>query len=352
MARNIPSLDGLRAISVAIVICHHATFPILYRLPGGIFKNGGLGVDIFFAISGYLITYLLLHEKERYAQISLKQFYLRRAFRIFPPFYTFLLVIAALSAMHRVSIPAYQIAISGCYLWDYVRNPDAWPWLLGHTWSLAVEEQFYLLWPLAVALLRRETALKVAVGIIAASPLIRVLTYAVMPGYRSLTGTMFHCNADYLMVGCMLALMVDLDAFPRVVAAIKTRTAFIAATVFLFFVAPYLGVRFRGPYLLTVGMTLQAIGCITVLAYSVFNPESLWGKFLNLRPIQHIGTISYSIYLWQQLFTGPFTRSPLLMLLAIFLCAELSYWLIETPARKVRDAVLSRLVPAKVHGLQ
>src|SRR5207249_7673280 len=104
------------------------------------------GVTVFFVISGFLITGLLMREQGRSGQISLKRFYLRRAFRILPAFYTYILLVMACGALGLVEIKKYDAVWAALFTADYREQP----WVLGHSWSLAVEEQFYLLWPPAL----------------------------------------------------------------------------------------------------------------------------------------------------------------------------------------------------------
>ncbi len=344
-SRGIPSLDGLRALSVFAVICSHYRFHNRRFLPNGIFDNGNLGVNVFFAISGFLITYLLLKELNKTGTLSLKHFYLRRAFRIFPAFYTYLAVIAVLSAIHFVTVDHKTLALAAAYLWNYTKHPDTW--VLGHTWSLCVEEQFYLLWPLCLVLLSRRNAFRLCIGIIAASPFLRVATFALLPGWREYTGVMLHTRADALMVGCFLALALDLNRFARFIALIRTHTAFLGAILFLCILSPWLQMKFRGTYSLPVGMSLEAFCCLILIAYATSHAGNPVGRFLNLPILRHIGIISYGIYLWQQLFTGPYSRHFLMSLVAILACAEASFWLIEKPAFWIRDrTVQARKAPA------
>jgi peptidoglycan/LPS O-acetylase OafA/YrhL len=143
--RRIPSLDGLRALSIALVLAGHS-IPnaqwdwFLWK----VFGNGDLGVSIFFVISGFLITSLLLKEHAEAGEISPSSFYLRRAFRILPPFYAFLVVLLALKrfGVLELSLRGWTEAVT--FLRDYLSADD---WWTIHIWSLSVEEQFYLLWP-------------------------------------------------------------------------------------------------------------------------------------------------------------------------------------------------------------
>ena len=168
-SRLIPSLDGLRALSVVAVILGHTESALLDRIPfSASFRNGGQGVAVFFVISGFLITHLLIKELRREGQISLHRFYLRRTFRIFPPFYFYLLVVAFLSLLQKVPVKATSMLAAATYTWNYV--PSAEGWILGHSWSLAIEEQFYLLWPACMAYFSRRTNLSIAAGVILLSP--------------------------------------------------------------------------------------------------------------------------------------------------------------------------------------
>src|SRR5580692_5390144 len=118
--RSIPSLDGLRALSVIAVILGHSQSAFLDRIPGNAsFRNGMQGVSVFFVISGFLITHLLVKELRRDGQINLKRFYLRRTFRIFPPFYFYLLVIAALVLLHQVYVSPISMLVAATYTWNY-----------------------------------------------------------------------------------------------------------------------------------------------------------------------------------------------------------------------------------------
>src|SRR5664280_2047254 len=137
---RIPSLDGLRAVSIIIVVWAHARASS--RLLG---LYAFFGVQIFFVISGYLITSLLLREHERTGTINLRTFYYRRMLRIFPAAYVYILAVAIVfqPPLHYL---AYAFTYTSCYA-----GPHG-PWMLSHLWSLSVEEQFYLLWPFALLL--------------------------------------------------------------------------------------------------------------------------------------------------------------------------------------------------------
>src|SRR6185503_16392845 len=154
--RRVPSLDGLRAISIALVVfCHMAGtrgFPIS-EAAGNILPFAALGVRVFFVISGFLITKLLLAEWSRTGGIDLSRFYLRRTLRIMPPYYVLLVAVAMAASVDLIRLAPGDLAHAATYTSNYA--PDR-SWWIGHTWSLSVEEQFYLLWPAVLLLAGRR----------------------------------------------------------------------------------------------------------------------------------------------------------------------------------------------------
>jgi peptidoglycan/LPS O-acetylase OafA/YrhL len=169
-------LDGLRAVSVVVVIgCHFAyAHAELDRgaVVGRIF-DGDLGVRIFFVISGFLITTLMLQEKKRYGNVSLKNFYLRRMLRLFPVQYAFVAFLVAIALVMPVRASTCGIITAA----TFTRNYACFEWIDGHFWSLAVEEQFYLIWPIALVALRQRSLLLFAVVLILVAPLSRAVQY-------------------------------------------------------------------------------------------------------------------------------------------------------------------------------
>ena len=347
--RGIPSLDGLRAISVALVFTSHMFMGFFRDFRGSeMSRLGQHGVDVFFVISGFLITYLLLKELDSAGDISLKRFYLRRFFRIFPAFYVFLGVLGLLWILKLVPLSSNSYLCAATYIYNYYRYGS--DWLVGHCWSLSLEEQFYLLWPPCLVLLGKRWSTYLAIGIILLSPAVRIMSYFVLPGFRGAEGIMFHTRVDTIMFGCLLALLYEHEAFDRFVER-WVRPGVVACCAFYFLaVSPYADARFEARYTWTVGYTLRAMCVSYVLIYVVRNPASLAGRALNVRIMRHIGVISYSLYLWQQLFTGP--RAfwfPLNLVLALA-CAETSYLLIERPALRLRDSIERRFRSAPVAG--
>ena len=347
-SRSIPSLDGLRAASVAIVIFSHALgfqpgreakfpFPQLSWL-------GQSGVDVFFVISGFLITYLLVRENEAKGTIRLKNFYFRRFFRIFPPFYAYLAVVIILWSTGMVAQHFRDLIYAATYTWDYRRNEQ--DWLLGHIWSLSVEEQFYLLWPPCLLLLGKKRSTYVALGVILLSPASRFLSYVLVPSWRGEVGVMLHTRLDTIMCGCAMALLWKEERFNQWADKLLNPFLFAFSVLYIVILSPCLTTRFGGRYDWGIGYTLRGLLSSIVLLYVVRKPISLPGRVLNLGFLRHVGVISYSLYLWQQMFTGPYSFLFPLNVVAIFACAELSYWVGERPSLHSRDLIGERLMKA------
>ena len=340
-SRNIPSLDGLRALSVCMVVAAHMNGVLAQKIafiPFWLYLVwGALGVQTFFVISGFLITHILLKELHATGTIQLKRFYFRRAFRIFPPFYAYLAVALGLTlaGIFPGTIKAFLVA--GTYTWNYLGGGSE---LLEHTWSLSLEEQFYLLWPAALVFLGTKKSIKLAIWVIVLSPFSRVATYFLAPQHRVFLNAMLHTGLDSIMFGCLLALLWRNDQFNQRVQPFLRGWIAALAAAFVLYVGPRLGAPFRGSYGFVVGMTLDAICISQILLYAVRVPDSWFGRLLNTPVLRHLGVISYGLYLWQHMFTrANSVRFVPWNLLAILACAELSHWLIERPSYRVRDRV-------------
>ncbi len=336
--RSIPSLDGLRALAVLAVVFAHSSSGLWVRFPWlEPVRNGGLGVTCFFVISGLLITKLLLNELDTDGRISMGRFYARRFFRIFPPFYVYLAVVAILSLIHFAPVDWKSFVYAATYTRNYAVHPFVM--LLGHTWSLSLEEQFYLLWPACLFFFRPRTCLWIAVWAILLSPVLRVGTYALVPSMRDHINMMLHTRLDAIMVGAFLSLAQHQRMFSRTLALLARPVCLVP--VFAYFVAqPFLDVRFGGGFSLPVGFSLDAITCGVVILYAIETPGSALGRVLNVGWLRHLGIISYSLYLWQQVWTGTYTKWFPLNMVPIFVCGELSYWLVEKPSFRLRNKVM------------
>ena len=336
--RRIPSLDGLRAISIALVMLSHL---IKWKhVSLGVMQTyGDLGVDIFFVLSGYLITNLLLREHERKATISLRDFYIRRAFRIFPAAYVFLAIVTVL---YWHEIRWYHIVAAALY----VANMDSLrPWVFGHLWSLSIEEQFYLLWPFTLKRWHRHR-IAILLGVLIATPFFHAVLYA-FKVHDLLAGSL-PLVADKLAIGCLLAILAPrLPKIPGYLAL-----AMVAAMIFL----PWYSGNSAARTLFML-FVLSPFGNVSI-AGVVLHVIQVPYRALNWAPVAWLGRISYSLYLWQEVFCSnpTFNRGYVLVLPALA-CATLSYYLVEQPMLRLRDknsrtpaavAAATVAVPARV----
>lgn len=313
---RIKGLDGIRGISVFMVIIAHAmqTVPVFaanfkfftYYLS----SFGHLGVRIFFVMSGYLITMLLLKEREKNGKISIRDFYIRRALRLFPTFFLYILVILVLkwTIVPEIFTNYSLILFAVFYLWNYSHvfinsaETDNGNWFLGHFWSLSMEEQFYLIWPVAFVKFKRETLIKIVLIIMAVMPFIRVATFLFFPNSRTQIRSMLHTGGDAILIGCLCALIEQAPAFrAKYFKYFQNPGLVLSVAVYLFVIAPLLTWRFEAAYNLTVGITLTNISIIYLL-YWTMNVPSKVADFLNNKLLSHLGIASYSVYVWQQLF--------------------------------------------------
>lgn len=204
--KRIPGLDGLRAISILLVLWGHLVGTRGFHSNSAFWDRtrdfANLGVRVFFVISGYLITLLLLREFEKTKAISLKNFYSRRALRIFPACYSFILLITIAYASGAIHLHEGDLWHAYSYTMNYSVHRS---WWVGHLWSLSVEEQFYLLWPAALLFLGFRKGMRAAMGVVVCVPLIRLATGYIWISQRPLIGNTFQTVADTIATGCLLA---------------------------------------------------------------------------------------------------------------------------------------------------
>jgi peptidoglycan/LPS O-acetylase OafA/YrhL len=338
---DIPSLNGLRAVSIAIVILSHtrSLFPAAMT-NSGLFRyviGGGLhGVQIFFVISGYLITTLLLREQARSGAVSLKRFYARRCLRIFPPFYAYLVVLGILWIDGWIPEHGPTFLAAATYTLVYLPHPQGW--CVEHAWSLSIEEQFYLLWPaLLVFAHRRGKSLQTALCILALMPVERIVLASFGAGQFA-RGIVNSGSIDMLMVGCLLAILKNRAGWEGAHRRFLNAWSAAAMVAVGFVLVPYVAAKQPGSSLvLALGNSITALCIGGVALYLVEDAYTPVARFLNLRPIRHIGVVSYSLYLWQQLFTDPDTAIRPAVYLFMLLAAECSFWMIEKPVQRLRE---------------
>jgi peptidoglycan/LPS O-acetylase OafA/YrhL len=284
-------------------------------------------VHVFFVLSGYLITGLLLKEQQRTGTISLKDFYLRRGFRIFPAAFVYLGVVVVI--FWREMTWCHVLAV-----FLYVANMDIGrPRQFGHLWSLSIEEQFYLLWPFAMKRWHQhKTAILLFVFWFA--PVFQTALYA-FKVHNELIGSL-PVHADQLAIGCLLAIYAPrlpqirgYFALPMLVYVVLApwfpATSAVRTLFGLFVVRPLM-------HVFVAGLVLHVIQ----VPY----------RFLNVAPVAWLGKISYSVYLWQELFcANPSFRSGYVLILPTLVVACLSYYLVEQPTLRLRERISARVSP-------
>jgi peptidoglycan/LPS O-acetylase OafA/YrhL len=331
-AGYIPTLDGWRTVAILWVLVGHCQpWGSGWFLIEWFHASGGRGVQLFFALSGLLICNRLLREEQRFGGISLRSFYTRRFFRIQPAALAYLAVVSIL--MLSGEIPRVWSAVAGSALMVRTFLPrTATNWETAHFWSLAVEEQFYLFLPGFLVLCRRYR-LAVLSALVAAFELWRVVVMETprLQGFAPLIYLRTDTVIGGLLLGCVFTLALRREKV----------MAFAKATCYPWVALLYAAAVFARVTLHhsrsdhAIDITVYPL----LLASTMLHPESLTGRFLELPPIRFVGRISYSVYLWQELFFNPlvvpapgsFRSHTLLCWGATFACAIASYYLIETP---------------------
>jgi peptidoglycan/LPS O-acetylase OafA/YrhL len=337
LPNRIASLDGLRAVSILLVIVGHSADSL--NAPQFLIHFihfGNLGVRCFFIISGFLITTLLLKEWEKTGGISMKGFYARRALRIFPPSMAYIGIIAACYALGWLTLKPGDLIHALTYTMNYRYNPAHW---FRHLWSLAVEEQFYLLWPGLLWLAGTRRGMKVAWSVVLIDPVVRAIMWYFFQASDSAMTKHFEAIADTLAIGCLLSMN-----FNRLGASNWYRRF---QSSWLFW-AIALGLALGGNVLFLVsqasfyilGQSITNLGIVLCIDWCIRNSDRGVGRLLNWRPIAYIGILSYSLYLWQNAFLNPDwdtwpARLPLNILFA-FVMAFVSYYFVEQPVLKLR----------------
>jgi peptidoglycan/LPS O-acetylase OafA/YrhL len=321
--------------------------------------NHHFGVNVFFVVSGFLITSLLLDEEQRTGTISFKNFYIRRTLRIFPAYYFVLLVYFFLQLVGYFHLSALSWMTS----LTFTKQFYSYDWQTGHFWSLSVEEMFYLFWPMVFVGGDRFRK-RMAIVLIILAPLMRIVFHFYPTEWRN-DLTLF-TRIDGIALGCFVALYKD-----EILAKLSSywTVIFISASATLLVLPDvpfHLAKIGLGFVLIPLGVTYGSIANVLIaliLLYSVFGPQGLWFRLLNSEAMNYVGMLSYSIYLWQQFFIWGreghedwIHQFPQNIVLT-FLAAMGSYYLIEKPFLRMKakfpsDAAPTRKVveAANAHG--
>jgi peptidoglycan/LPS O-acetylase OafA/YrhL len=354
MKKKIPQLDAVRGIAVLLVLLHNTdVYPALHLHL--ISANGWMGVDLFFVLSGLLITGILLDTKE--SDGYFKNFYARRCLRIWPLYYSLLLFMFVIVPVLRPSEGHAVFEARSSPWWAYpsflqnflVPIPIGATGALGVTWSLAVEEQFYLVWPLVVRFCTEAQLRKIAIAVICISPVLRL--YLLQHQVVIYSNTF--CRLDGLMAGALLALVIRSAKF---VPSKLLRRAWIALLVS----APLALVLEMAFHARWIVFSLTALASVSFIYLALFSTQKWLHVLLTNRFLVYTGTISYGIYLLQkipldvakafhldkhQLLALPVTTA------ATYAMATLSWNLLEKPALRLKRFFEPRTgTPDQVNG--
>ncbi len=346
----LPTLDGWRAIAILSVIFYHDR---LYSLgpvsTGWIHQYGYYGVDLFFAISGILICWRLVEEEQAFGQIALGKFYIRRAFRILPPSLVFLLTVAVLSLAGVLHISLREWLVTLLFLRNYssLAGPLSFDSnFLGHFWSLALEEHFYLILPGLLVLTRKRWRLPVLLSL---AFLIELHCFFVLKS-RLWTHVGFHTDVrlNCLLIPAIFAIIVQSGEAKEQFKRWLRYWPLLLILVAIFIT--YSNGKLWQITALELLMPLMLLG-------SILNPGGHLARVLEWRLLRYLGRISYSVYLWQQLFfvgrvyagtypLGILERTPLRYAAALVLAMS-SYYLVERPLIRLGHKLAPPATPGR-----
>lgn len=333
----LPSLDGLRALSVTMVIASHIFLNTVY----GDLISARSWVQVFFVISGFLITTLLLKERSRTQDISLERFYIRRLLRIFPVAYLFLGVVVCLNIGFGLQITPLSFASAALYLKNFhcLSGTD---WQTGHFWSLAVEEQFYLVFPFILRY-NYKLFVRVVIGFILLQPLVNIFAYhgGSNTGFQLALVDVTGRGTTYILWGSLCAILYYKGIIPD---ALLRRFRFAAPFLLLAVIATEARGILNFPGKETIDLYVNAPLLCAVLLLSL-QPGGWFYGFLNNRFVARVGVLSYSLYIWQQLFTHnqpwahafPHADSPWINLPALAVTASVSYYCFEKKFLRLKE---------------
>jgi peptidoglycan/LPS O-acetylase OafA/YrhL len=349
---KIPSLNGWRAIAILLVLASHAAytknFPTEWALVHCrvLWELGNLGVRIFFVLSGFLITHLLLKEAEKRNAISFKRFYVRRSLRILPVYLSYLGVFGLLTAFGLYSDSRSSWLGALTFSRNMVGQGLS---ITGHFWSLAVEEQFYFIWPMCIGLLVLWRRFRLAI-------ILLLLTLIMCPWVRAMGMTVqdngqlwgrllgeksILAYADSLAAGCCGAFLIR-----RIQFRLSPRGATLTLLTALMAVAGAAMWSKPAGFVTAIIPTVQAVAIIIAIWTTIYHTGGWFGRFLNTPLMDWLGVLSYSLYIWHLAFVYHYTSAALGKLaicdwriwwLPAVAMAVFSYYCVERPILRFKD---------------
>jgi peptidoglycan/LPS O-acetylase OafA/YrhL len=347
-SHRIRELDGWRAISVLLVIFAHfvsSRYTDAFAQHGfrsaasKILTSGALGPKIFFVISGFVICRLLIMEEQRYGSVSLKGFYYRRAFRILPPLLTYIAAVALLIATGMIVETWQTLPYALAFLYDIKLSP--WTWFVVHTWSLSVEEQFYLIFPAAWILTPARMRSRVVAGVFLLCTALELIFF-----YPPLNGLLQPaCWVSFAGIALGVWMAIHEQRVRQVAARVP---GIVIAGICVLLLYRPIGRFNLNPWEEQHFYDIVApAGIGLTLMYSLERGKWLRAVLCS-KPMQAIGVTSYGVYLWQQLFTGPLDRytprgmAVAYMLPLLLVIVPASYFFLEKPAMRLGRALSQR----------
>ncbi|OQP59534.1 hypothetical protein A3860_37090 [Niastella vici] len=351
--KKFQGLDGLRGLSIVMVIASHALIDLI---PAHARYIGKTGVYIFFVISGFLITTLLLKEKLVNGSISLKNFYKRRAFRILPVVYLYLIILFFLNIVYNLGITRASFTTSFLFIKNFSMHKD---WYTGHFWTLGIEEQFYLIFPFLITILPLRFYKRLVILLICIIP---PLSYVY---FMKIDLHVFHVNwsthlalglAPHLFgQGTVLILIGSLFSIlfltgSNFINRIYTKANGLVSLV-LFLVGILSCISVFPWYIENISEVFFGI-CIAIAMLLNLKEGSFFGRTLSWKPLKNLGILSYSLYVWQELFTHkqPWNGNLFLNITALFVVAGLSYYFYEKKFLQYKDRFRKAESDTTVHS--
>jgi peptidoglycan/LPS O-acetylase OafA/YrhL len=337
---RLPGLDGLRAVAVVMVLLGHFMPPTGVQVLDRLVEVGGFGVSIFFVLSGFIITHLLIREESSKGRVSIPLFYARRALRILPPLLAFLCFLAIGTLLGVFQVPVIDFWAGLFFVRNYFGTaPES-----GHLWTLAIEEQFYLIWPLVFVFFSYpNTRITIISAIVFLSPFWRQFCYYLAGGAENVNSWRTDLRLEPIAIGTFLAILLSMPKVREILQKSYLRSTLASAfCIFTLFLTVYTN-ALDIPVIRAFRGTLSFLAVAGLINCCIHSPFSIFTRLLELKPVVWVGTLSYSLYLWQQPFASQigkmapawFRQAPINLVFAFGL-AIASYYLLERPLMSLR----------------
>lgn len=339
---HIKGFNALRALSVTLVVLTHLDLSDWIPNTEFVMKrvwlliSGSFGVQLFFVLSGYLITKILLNERSQNGRINFKNFFTRRFLRLLPPLLVFLLIILLANAFNYLTNASDSIIYAIFYIYNFVPK-NLYSLEMGHLWSLAVEEQFYLLWPFTLHFVRKfQTIFIITLLFVLVCGAFNIVHSHLALNNTYFLGRWFIPASCPIFIGCLGALFQHF--FSEKTHELATNNLIVWPLILLSYLYPL----YAPEKLIPLSIVIQSIAIIVLLLHIVHVQHKKWVNALEFKPIAYIGIISYGIYVYQGVFlrTGGgseiwFQQFPTNILFTLSI-AVVSYELIEKPILKLK----------------